>query len=110
MDRTNTVRGLATAMVSTSVASIPSSFHVVSRMADASRYRRVVELAPTTEISNQPPCLGSIRRPKIGSESNRGQHIQSIEPADEVRAAVRVSPSRPYSRIGGGLQEPMATA
>jgi hypothetical protein len=34
-------------------------------------------------------------RPKIGWESNRGRHIQSIDPDDEHNAAVRPSPISP---------------
>ena len=48
---------------------------------------------------------GSRRRPptcpKIGSPSNRGTHIQSMEPSDDTSAAVRVSPMSPWSSIGG---------
>src|SRR5579859_1207753 len=61
------------------------------------------------EIWKEPPASGSIKRPKIGFESNRGQHIQSIEPDDDVKAAVSVSPRRPYSRIGGGFHKSRAT-
>src|SRR5438094_1222575 len=39
-------------------------------------------------------------RPKTGSASKRGRQSQSTEPLREIRAAVRVSPTRAYSAIG----------
>jgi hypothetical protein len=37
----------------------------------------------------------------MGSPSKRGTHIQSMEPADEQSAAVRVSPIKAKSEIFG---------
>ena len=65
-----------------------------------------MRVAPRTVSSKHPPRSWSMSRPKTGSESNRGQHIQSIEPDRDVRAAVLQSPSRPYSRSGDGCHRP----
>ena len=65
-----------------------------------------MRVAPRTVSSKHPPRSWSMRRPKTGSESNRGQHIQSMEPDRDVRAAVLQSPSRPYSRSGDGCHRP----
>src|SRR5919197_3991236 len=88
-------------MPSVSVASAPSVFHVVSRTADPSRYRRDTWRRPITSSEKHPARSPPINRPKIGSESNRGRHIQSIEPTDEHSAAVRPSPISAYSPIAG---------
>jgi hypothetical protein len=73
----------------------------VSSTAESPRYRRRVSTIPSTSRSNDPPVPPATRRPNNGGESNRGKHIQSMEPWLETSAAVRVSPSRPWSPIGG---------
>jgi hypothetical protein len=65
---------------------------VVSRIVEPLRYRREVARTSSTASEKHPARSPPRRRPNTGSESIRGRHSQSMDPADEHNAAVRVSP------------------
>jgi len=65
----------------------------VSRMSVLPRYRRVTRTASSRGAISQRPWSGVPRSAaKHASESNRGQHSQSIEPSRPTSAALSQSP------------------
>ncbi len=83
-------------MPSVSVTSLVPMSHFVSSTVESGQYRRDTTPARAAGFSKKLPAPSPpISRPNTGSPSKRGKQSQSIEPAEEQRAAVRVSPISP---------------
>ena len=70
-----------------------SVVNVVSMTFVPSRYRRLASNGIAGRIAKKPPFSASRMRPKIDSESKRGQQSQSIDPPREMSATDRVQPT-----------------
>jgi hypothetical protein len=83
-------------MKSISTASPSAVTKLVSRISVLGLYRRVVRGFPCAgAISHRPLLVSPRSAAKHASESNRGQHSQSIEPVLHTSAAVSQSPISP---------------
>jgi len=73
----------------------PSVSKRVSRISVSARYRREAARPPCCGAMSQRPLSGvPSNAAKQASESNRGQHSQSIDPSRPTSAALRQSPIR----------------
>src|SRR5262249_28656215 len=94
-------RPSTTVSASVTRSSPPVVRNVVSSTHVPRRYRRAHAYGPRGRIENEPPAAGSRIAAKIEGELASGRQSQSIEPSREARAAVRQSPIRPKSPMGG---------
>ena len=91
--RTMSEVSLRSGMKSISVATPSSVSYRVSRISVPGRYFRLTRKFSAVGAIRQRPLSGvPSSAAKQASESNRGQHSQSIEPSRETSAAVSQSP------------------
>ena len=89
-------RGGMKSMRATAPASVSRR---VSRMRVPGRYRRLARALGQGAMRQKPLVSSPSNEAKQASESNLGQHSQSIVPPRSTRAAVSQSPMRAWSSI-----------